>query len=181
MLALLLVAGSLGLSNFAASIAIGLSGVDRATRARVAASFGLFEAGMPVIGLLIGQRVSHALGAQADIAGGLLLIGVGVHAILSHAGSSRESPSAWDGARFGRLLVLAAGLSIDNLVVASRSAPTTRRSFSASQSSRVVSVGLSLVGLELGSRLGRGVEHRSELIAGAVLICVGLAILLSAL
>jgi putative Mn2+ efflux pump MntP len=41
MLALLLVAVSLGLSNFAAAIAIGVSGVDARTRLRVAIVFGL--------------------------------------------------------------------------------------------------------------------------------------------
>jgi manganese efflux pump family protein len=54
-LALVLVAGSLGMSNFAASIAIGLSGVDRSLRVRIAFAFGLFEAGMPVLGLLLGR------------------------------------------------------------------------------------------------------------------------------
>jgi manganese efflux pump family protein len=54
-LALLLVAGSLGMSNFAASIAIGLAGVDRSLRLRIAFAFGLFEAGMPVLGLLLGR------------------------------------------------------------------------------------------------------------------------------
>jgi putative Mn2+ efflux pump MntP len=49
-LALLLVAGSLGLNNLAASIAIGISGADQATRTRTALAFGLFEDGMPVIG-----------------------------------------------------------------------------------------------------------------------------------
>jgi putative Mn2+ efflux pump MntP len=180
-LALLLVAGSLGLSNFAASIAIGMSGVDRTTRVRVASAFALFEAGMPVIGLLVGQRLSHALGAQAHIVGGLLLIGVGAHAIVSQARASGGSPSAWDGARFGRLLVLAAGLSIDNLVVGFALGTYDTPVVLSVAIIAVVSVGLSLIGLELGSRLGTAVEHRSELIAGAVLICVGLAILLGAL
>jgi putative Mn2+ efflux pump MntP len=40
----------------------------------------------------------------------------------------------------------------------------------------VVSVALSLVGLELGDQLGSRVEHHSELLAGIVLICVGGAI-----
>ena len=40
-----------------------------------------------------------------------------------------------------------------------------------------VSVGLSLVGLELGARLGTRVEHRSEVLSGIVLIGTGLAIL----
>ena len=46
MFALLLVAASLGLSNFAAAIAIGVSGVAARTRLRVGIVFGLFEAGM---------------------------------------------------------------------------------------------------------------------------------------
>jgi putative Mn2+ efflux pump MntP len=40
----------------------------------------------------------------------------------------------------------------------------------------VVSVGMSLAGLELGHRLGRRVEEWSEEIGGGVLILVGIAI-----
>ncbi len=47
MLTLLLVAGSVGADNFAAAVAIGLAGVDRHLRLRIAVVFGLFEAGMP--------------------------------------------------------------------------------------------------------------------------------------
>ena len=39
-----------------------------------------------------------------------------------------------------------------------------------------VSVALSLVGLELGSRLGTRIGQRSDLVGGAVLIFVGVAI-----
>jgi putative Mn2+ efflux pump MntP len=49
-LALLLVAGSLGMDNFAASIAIGRSGVDPSLRLRIACAFGVFEAGCPSSG-----------------------------------------------------------------------------------------------------------------------------------
>jgi hypothetical protein len=69
MLALLLVAGSLGMSNFAASIAIGLSGVDQTLRVRIACAFGLFEAGMPVIGLLLGRELSHTLRGHSQARG----------------------------------------------------------------------------------------------------------------
>jgi putative Mn2+ efflux pump MntP len=40
----------------------------------------------------------------------------------------------------------------------------------------VISVGMSLVGLEIGGRVGATVEHRSEIIGGAVLIAVGIAL-----
>lgn len=55
----------------------------------------------------------------------------------------------------------------------SRSAPTTFRIVFAIALIAVVSVGLSLIGLELGDRLGARVENNSELLAGVVLICVG--------
>ena len=54
MLPLLLLAVALGLNNLAASIGIGVGGVRGATRVRVAVVFGLFEAGMPVLGLVLG-------------------------------------------------------------------------------------------------------------------------------
>jgi putative Mn2+ efflux pump MntP len=56
MLALISVAVSLGMTNFAGALAIGLSGVDARLRLRVALAFGLFEGGMPVVGLLLGRE-----------------------------------------------------------------------------------------------------------------------------
>jgi len=44
-LTLILAAIAVGLGNFGASISIGLSGIDPATRVRVAVVFGVFEAG----------------------------------------------------------------------------------------------------------------------------------------
>ena len=66
----MLVALSLGLSNFAASIGIGISGVDARTRWRVGLVFGLFEAGMPIVGLLLGRGLA---GVSAGRRGGSAL------------------------------------------------------------------------------------------------------------
>ncbi len=182
-LALLLVAGSLGLNNLAASIAIGLSGVDRAARTRVAVAFGAFEAGMPVVGLVIGHQLSHALGSAAHIIGGLLLIAVGAEITIAATRSGDRgaadsgSESTLASAHFGRLVLLAAGLSIDNLVVGFALGAYRAPLAVSVAVIAAVSVGLSLLGLELGARLGARVEHRSELLSGIVLIATGLAIL----
>ena len=85
MLALLLVAASLGMSNLAASIAIGVSGVNARTRLRVGLVFGAFEAGMPVLGLLIGEQAAASLGHAARWVGAGLLIIVGLYALASAA------------------------------------------------------------------------------------------------
>jgi manganese efflux pump family protein len=83
MLALLLVAASVGLSNFAAAISLGVAGVDARTRLRVGLVFGAFESGMPVVGLLIGDNVAAQLGRTSRWIGGALLIGVGLYALVS--------------------------------------------------------------------------------------------------
>jgi manganese efflux pump family protein len=81
-LALLLVALSLGLSNFAAAIGIGVAGIDAGTRLRVGLIFGIFEAGMPLVGLLLGHILAHTLGGAAHWIGAALLIATGGYAVL---------------------------------------------------------------------------------------------------
>jgi putative Mn2+ efflux pump MntP len=67
-------------------------------------------------------------------------------------------------------------LSIDNLVVGF-ALGTVRVSFIVAASViGAVSVAMSVVGLELGGRLGSGFEHRGEVIGGAVLALVGIAL-----
>jgi hypothetical protein len=74
MLALLLVALSLGLSNFAASVGIGVSGIDSRARLRVGVIFGIFETGMPTLGLLLGRSRpgADALGLAPSIRDGCI-------------------------------------------------------------------------------------------------------------
>jgi manganese efflux pump family protein len=90
-LALFLVAASVGMSNLAASIAIGVSGVDARTRLRVGLVFGAFEAGMPVLGLLIGEQTAASLGHTARWVGAGLLIAVGLYTLASAARAGRPA------------------------------------------------------------------------------------------
>ncbi len=115
MVALILAAFAVGFGNFAASISIGLSGADRAARLRVGLVFGIFEAGMPLIGLLAGHSAVAALGDWSGITGGILLILIGgwqlIQALRAGGGSSPPPTS------FRRLLLTGFALSLDNLVV----------------------------------------------------------------
>lgn len=85
MLALILVAISVGVSNLAASIGIGAGGVSTGTRARVLLTFGLFEAAMPIIGLAIGHDLASDIGRETRLVGALLLGGVGAYGIVRFA------------------------------------------------------------------------------------------------
>ncbi len=175
LLGLLLVSVSVGLSNFAGSIGIGLTGIDGRTRLRVGIAFGLFEALMPIIGLLLGQAVAGYLGHIAKYVAGAVLILTGAYTIWQgRRVSDDQKQSAEIPTR--RLLVTALALSIDNLAVGFALAVYRIPIVLAAATMGVISVAMSLLGLELGSRLGTRVEAWSEELGGAVLILVGIAI-----
>src|SRR5580704_8220053 len=177
MIALLLIAAAaVGLSNFGASIGIGVSGVGGATRIRVAVVFGTFEAGMPVLGLGLGQ-VAHWLGA-------VLLIAIGVGSLIyawrsrGRASSADREARQW---RTGRVLLRGLALSVDNLAAGFAIGAYHVSLGVAAATFGAVSVAMSLIGLELGARIGAAAGDRSELIAGAMLIAVGAAMAAGAL
>ena len=179
MLTVLLVAFSLGLSNFAAAIGIGVTGVDAATRLRVGLIFGIFEAGMPVLGLLLGHSLAHTLGGAARWIGAALLIVTGAYAAVQAIRSPKRQhdqlPAEAAPQRTGRLLITGAALSIDNLAVGFALGAYHVNFAVAAIIIGAVSVTLSLAGLELGDRLGIKLGERGELLGGLVLIAVGIA------
>jgi putative Mn2+ efflux pump MntP len=176
LLGLLLVSVSVGLSNFAGAIGIGLTGIDARTRLRVGIAFGLFEALMPIAGLLLGQAVAGYLGHIAKFVGSGILVLVGVYTIWQ--GRRVTGPPTRERAeiRTHRLIVTALALSIDNLAVGFALAAFHIAIALAAVTMGVISVAMSLIGLELGSRLGTRVEAWSEELGGGVLILVGIAI-----
>jgi manganese efflux pump family protein len=175
LLGLLLVSVSVGLSNFAGAIGIGLSGIDARTRLRVGVAFGLFEALMPIAGLLLGQAVAGYLGHIARFVGSGILVLVGAYTIWQGRRVTSE-PKVRAEIRTHRLLVTALALSIDNLAVGFALAAFHIAIALAAVTMGVISVAMSLIGLELGSRLGTRVEAWSEELGGGVLILVGIAI-----
>jgi putative Mn2+ efflux pump MntP len=175
MVGLVLAAAALGLDNFGAALAIGLSGVNARIRVRVALVFGLFEAAMPVIGLVIGRHLSSSLGSATSYIGGGLLVATGAFSVFE-ARRNHDSQREPVAAHFGRLVVTGAALSIDNLVVGFALGTRTVPVVVSAVVIAVVSVGMSVVGLELGDRLGDVTGRWSEEIGGFVLIVVGIAI-----
>jgi putative Mn2+ efflux pump MntP len=176
MLGLLLVSLSVGLSNFAGAIGIGLSGINARTRIRVGLAFGFFEALMPLIGLLLGQAVARYIGGHVAgyVAGGILIL-TGGYTIWQGWGLERkEQPPRR--LQTHSLIVTAMALSIDNLAVGFALAVYHVQIVLAAVTMGVVSVVMSLLGLELGHRLGRRIEGWSEELGGAMLIAVGIAI-----
>jgi putative Mn2+ efflux pump MntP len=177
MLALVLVACSLGLSNFGAAIGIGVSGITARRRLEVAVVFGLFETGMPLLGLILGHDAAHGVGNATRWIGGGLLITTGAYAVIqairANAGGAQPETSSLP---IGRLWLTALALSVDNLAVGFALGTYPVNLAVAALVIGAVSVSLSLVGLELGSRIGSRIGNGGEVVGGLVLIGVGIAI-----
>jgi len=180
-IALLLLAAAVGLSNFAAAIGIGLSGIRGSARVRIAVVFGLFEAGMPVLGLALGHGLAAGLGEAAGWLAGAVLIAVGVISLTF----ARRDPGRSQGLapgreerpwRTGRVVAIGFALSADNLAAGFALGSYHTRLAVAAVVFGGVSVAMSLAGLELGAKIGAAAGDRSELLASAMLIGVGAAI-----
>lgn len=181
-IALLLVAVSLGLSNFAAAIGIGFAGVDAGARLRVGSVFGIFEAGMPIAGLVLGRSLAGPLGHAAHWAGGGLLIATGGYTLILAARSGPAAPGTGrEQQRTGRLIVTGLALSIDNLAVGFALGAYRVSLALAAAVIGAVSVAMTLAGLELGARIGVRAGQRGELFGAVILIAVGIAVAAGAL
>jgi manganese efflux pump family protein len=181
LLALVLVACSLGLSNFAGAIGIGLTGSDASIRWRVGVIFGVFEAGMPVAGLAAGRQLTASVGDATRWAGAGLLIAVGFYELAAALRGPAAGGWAPSGKPRNTTAVLASGfaLSIDNLAAGFALGTLGAGAAGILLSAVViggVSVAMSLAGLELGARIGAAAGQRSELLGAVILIAAGAGI-----
>lgn len=190
--ALLLLAVALGLDNLAAAVGVGVGTTGRisgATRLRIAVVFGLFEAGMPVLGLVLGHGLADSIGEAARWLGGAALIAFGVAGLVqarregSHSGHSGRAagerarpPQRSSVQPIGRLLLAGLVLSGDNLAAGFALGAYQVGIAAAAVVFGAVSVVMSLAGLEFGARIGAAAGERSELIACVLLIVVGAVI-----
>jgi manganese efflux pump family protein len=171
MIALLVVAVALGLNNFGASIAIGISGVNRRTELKVATVFGLCDVVMPAAGMLIGRSVAGELGPAARWAGAGVLAVTAVWGLVEALRGDDDAPRAqvWHG---WRLLVSGAALSLDDFAVGLALGAVAVPIAVAVLVFGIASAIMSIIGLELGAKLGKAAGEHGEVAAGIILIGV---------
>jgi putative Mn2+ efflux pump MntP len=131
---------------------------------------------MPLVGLLLGHGLAHVLGHATRWIGAALLIGCGACALLQAVRTGDGQPSGAPGLGAGRLLLTGLALSIDNLAVGFALGAYHVALLLAVAVIGAVSVALSLLGLELGARLGTAAGTRGELLSGLILVAVGAAL-----
>jgi putative Mn2+ efflux pump MntP len=130
---------------------------------------------MPLVGLVLGRSLAGELGSVATPVAGALLGLVGAYSLANGVRSGRSNADPLE-VSFGRLLLIGAILSIDNLVIGFALGAYNVSLVVAAVTIGGISVALSLLGLEAGQRLGDRLGSWSELVGGGVLILVGVGI-----
>ncbi|MFF4763720.1 manganese efflux pump MntP family protein [Streptomyces sp. NPDC001292] len=156
----------LSLDNFRVSIALGTVPFGLKRAVQVALTFGLWDAVMPLVGLLIGREIGEAVGGVADVVGAVALGGYGLYLVISSLRNPEPDELDHPWALFGIPLTL----SLDNLVAgASLGMLGLSPWFSAPVLGLITAV-MSLVGLQLGRAAARLVRIRADLVSGVSLI-----------
>lgn len=184
MIATAIIFFSLGLDTLAVSLGLGLSGLPRARWARVGLTFALFEGLMPVVGLLIGQRLGTLLGAVAAYIAAAILIAIGgleIKETVMDDDDDDDMPIALapTGETRRPLALVGLSVSLDELAVGFALGVLHVPIGPALAYIAVQAFALTFVGLLIGRRLGRHFGERAELAAGVVLALLGVALLIS--
>lgn len=173
---------ALGLAMDCFAVAVGASVTLRRATARqtfrLAFHFGLFQFVMPVLGWLAGLTVANLMRLFDHwVAFGLLTF-IGGKAIFTALRQKGGEVHAGDPTRGASLVMLSVATSIDALAVGFSFAMLGVRVWGPSVVIGVVSSAVTVIGMELGSRLGARFGRRVEILGGLVLIAIGIKILL---
>jgi putative Mn2+ efflux pump MntP len=176
---LLGIAIGLAMDAFATAIAVSvaLGRVNGRQVFRLAWHFGLFQALMPVIGWFGGVWVEDWIKAWDHwLALGLLGF-VGGRMIISAIRGREDGAAELDPTRGMSLVILSVATSIDALAVGLGFAALGVRIWIPSAVIGVTAGALTLVGVAIGSRLGKRFGRWTEAAGGVLLVAIGIRIL----
>jgi len=175
-----LISIGLAMDAFAVSLGCGTAGqiCDSRGKIRLAAHFGIFQAGMTALGWLAGSTVVKYVQNFDHWIALALLAYVGINLIRS--GFDKDGKAFNQDPSTGRILVvLSIATSIDafavGLSIAFINVPVT---LSVAMIGIVAFV-LSLVGLFAGAGLNERFGKRMEIIGGIILLCIGLRVVIT--
>lgn len=169
---------ALSMDAFAVAVCKGLAicRIKTSHAITVGLYFGIFQAGMPLIGYLLGS-LFYAKVAAFDhwIAFALLSI-IGAK-MIQEAFSKEEKPESAS-LSVPNMLLLALATSIDALAVGITFAFLNVNIYYAVTIIGLTTFSLSAVGVKIGSIFGTKYKSRAEFVGGAVLIVLGVKILI---
>lgn len=170
---------SLAMDAFAVSVCKGLSmkKIDWKKAVIIGLYFGIFQAGMPIIGYFLGSFFEEAITSIDHWIAFILLAAIGGNMIREALKGEDESDSN-DNVDFKTMIVLAIATSIDALAIGITFAFLNVNLPIALSSIGLITFALSIVGVKIGNKFGDKYESKAEIAGGVILIVLGLKILL---
>ena len=183
MLKLLAFVLPLGLDSFAVAAAIGAA---RQTtwreRLRISATFMTFEAGMPLIGVLLGHALAHGIGRIADYLAAAAVIGIGAWMAFSGDSDDEEEKAARIPSSHGMALIgLGLSISLDELAIGFSAGLIQLPVVAVIVAIALQALIAAQLGLATGTRIGERLRDRAEQVAGIALILLGIYLITSLL
>lgn len=168
---LILFGVAMGANNGLASVALGTSQLSRSHQFRTALIFAVFEAVMPIIGMVVGESFVGSIGHKARFIGIAVLVVMGMYSLLKRSHGDDEVDKAAK-AKGLSILFLAVALSLDNLTVGFGVGMFDAPLLLAAVTFGVVSLVMTFIGLEVGRLLGNRLSLSSDKLSGVVLLIV---------
>ena len=178
-----LLAIGLSMDAFAVAVCVGLTMGKSAIKKAliVGLYFGIFQAGMPVLGFLMGRQFAYSVAAFAPwialgmltFLGGKMLIS-GLKKEDDHKPDEKHDPSLGP----KKMLPLAVATSIDALAIGVTFALFHVNVVSAVSIIGLMTFVLSVVGVKIGNLFGVKFKSKAEILGGIILIAMGLKIFL---
>ena len=175
---LILLAAGLAMDAFAVSICKGLSVRKYSKKQSVIAGlyFGGFQAGMPVIGWLLGKQFENLIKCVDHWIAFVLLALIGANMIRESLKKDDEDLNSSFSPK--TMLPLAVATSIDALAVGVTFAFLDVQIAPAVSVIGVITFAFSAAGVKIGNVFGAKYKSKAELAGGIVLVCIGIKILI---
>ena len=172
----------LGLDTFAVAAALAIAGLSPKDRFRVTALFTAFEAGMPLIGLLIGAVGGQAIGTVAEYVAIAALILLGGYMLWPRDEDEEEERLELLSRTHG-LAMFGLGLSIsmDELAIGFTVGLLRFPIVVVLIWIGVQTVVVTQLGMRIGTHIGEAVREGAERLAGLVLAGLGIFLLVERL
>lgn len=175
---LIILSIGLAMDAFAVAICKGLSMAKMSWKKAcvVGAYFGIFQAGMPLVGYLLGVSFQDKITSIDHWIAFILLGIIGINMIKEAIAEDTEKQN--DSIKFKDMIILAVATSIDALAVGITFAFLKVNIWLAISLIGIITFIISVVGVKIGNIFGDKYEKKAEFAGGLILILLGVKILL---
>lgn len=177
---IILIAIGLAMDAFAVAICKGLSmkKMEWKKALIIGSYFGLFQAGMPVIGYFLGVGFEESIKFIDHWVAFILLAFIGGNMIKESLSKEKDEEESNDSVDFKTMVILAIATSIDALAVGVTFAFLNVNLILSVSVIGILTAIISIIGVKIGNVFGDKYESKAELAGGIILILIGLKILL---